>query len=133
MFTSNKETKNKASILKIQLITVQHVFVVKTYYKASSYLEVKEAFRERFLDKVSPRNRRAWKNVEKYDREGAKVRCNRRRTVKIEETIEVVRSYMESNATNVSCRCNGLQLSHSTFTKIIKLSLTPRFLRKCKE
>ena len=65
MFTSNKETKNKASILKIQLITVQHVFVVKTYYKTSSYLEVKEAFRERFLEKVPPRNRRAWKNVEK--------------------------------------------------------------------
>ena len=40
-------------MLKMQLIT-DHVFVIKTYYKNSSYLEVKEAFRGIFLEKDPP-------------------------------------------------------------------------------
>ena len=62
MPTFNKETKNKASMLKMQLITEQRVFIVKTYYKTSSYLEVKKAIRRRFPEKDQPTNRRAWKN-----------------------------------------------------------------------
>ena len=45
MPTLNKETKKKASVFKMQLITEEHVFVSKTYYKTSSYLEINEAFR----------------------------------------------------------------------------------------
>ena len=37
-----------------------------------------------------------------------KVRSSRRRAVRTEETIEVVRLYVGNNARNVSCRCNGL-------------------------
>ena len=47
----NKETKNKAPMLKMQLTTEQRVFVVKTYYKTSSYLEVKEGFHRSFQRK----------------------------------------------------------------------------------
>ena len=50
-------------MLKMQLITEQRVFVVKTYHKASSYLEVKEAFHIRSLEKDPPTNRETWKNV----------------------------------------------------------------------
>ena len=63
MPTFNKETKKKASMLKIQLPTEQPVFVVKRYYKTSSYLEVKEAFRRRFPEKDPPTNRTIWKNI----------------------------------------------------------------------
>ena len=63
MPTFNKETKNIASMLKIQLTTEQRVFVVKTYYKTSSYLEVKEAFRRRIPEKDPPKNRTIWKKV----------------------------------------------------------------------
>ena len=45
MPTLNKETKKKASVFKMQLTTEEHVFVSKTYYKTSSYLEINEAFR----------------------------------------------------------------------------------------
>ena len=44
MSTLNKERKNKASMLKTQLTTEQHVFLVKTYYKTSSYLELTHSF-----------------------------------------------------------------------------------------
>ena len=43
MPTLNKETKGKALMLKMQLTVEQRVFVVKTYYKTSSYMELKEA------------------------------------------------------------------------------------------
>ena len=59
MPTFNKETKNKASMLMMQLFTDHRVIVVKT----SSYLDVKEAFRRRFSEKDPPTNRKIWKNV----------------------------------------------------------------------
>ena len=36
----NTDTENKASVFKMQLTTGQRIFVVKTYCKTSSYLEV---------------------------------------------------------------------------------------------
>ena len=53
----NKETKNKTSMLKMQLTTEQRVFAVKTHYKTSSYLEVKKTFHRRFSEKDPPTNR----------------------------------------------------------------------------
>ena len=47
MPTLKRETKKQASMLKMQLAT-ELVFVVKTYYNTSSYLEIKVAFRRRF-------------------------------------------------------------------------------------
>ena len=44
MPTLNKETKGKALMLKMQLTVEQRVFVVKTYYETSSYMELKETF-----------------------------------------------------------------------------------------
>ena len=64
MPTLNKETKSKASVLKMQL-TTEHVFVVKTYYKTSSYLEVKEAFCRRFPEKDPPTNRKRTSKIRK--------------------------------------------------------------------
>ena len=52
-----------------------------------------------------------------------KGRSGRRRTVRIEETIEVVRFYAENNARNISSRRNGLGLSCSDFNKIKKQGL----------
>ena len=60
----NKEAKNKTSILKMQLTTEQRVFAVKTYYKTSSYLEVKKTFRRKFSEKDPPTNRAIWENTE---------------------------------------------------------------------
>ena len=56
MLTLTKKMKNKALILKMQLITEQRVFVVKTYYKTSYCLEVKETFRRRFREADSSTN-----------------------------------------------------------------------------
>ena len=64
--TLNKETKNKTSVLTMQLTTEQRVFVVKTFYKTSSYPKVKEVFYGRFLEKDPPTNGTIWKNVVKY-------------------------------------------------------------------
>ena len=52
MFTSKKETKNKASILKMQLITAQHVFVVKTYYKSVAIWKQKKLSSKDFQRKT---------------------------------------------------------------------------------
>ena len=47
-------------------VTTEHrVFVVKTYYKTTSYLEVKEDFHRRFPEKSPTENRTTWKNIEK--------------------------------------------------------------------
>ena len=47
-------------------VTTEHrVFVVKTYYKTTSYLEVKEDFHRSFPEKSPPENRTKWKNIEK--------------------------------------------------------------------
>ena len=48
-------------MLKMQLITEQRVVVVKTYYKTSCYLKVKEAFRKKISEKNSPTIRTIWK------------------------------------------------------------------------
>ena len=61
--TLNKETKNKALMFKMQLTTEQCVFVVITYYKARSCLEVNEAFHRRFPKKDPTRNRTIWIHV----------------------------------------------------------------------
>ena len=71
MPTLNKETKNKASILKMQLITEQRVFI--------GYMKVKEVFRRRFPEKDSPTNRTILKNVKKYEKEGASLNINKDR------------------------------------------------------
>ena len=63
--TLNKETKNKPSVLKMQLTTEQRVFVVKTFYKTRSYPKVKKVFHKRFLEKDPPTNRTIWKKVVK--------------------------------------------------------------------
>ena len=52
-YFKQKTKKNIVSTLKMHLIT-DHVFVIKIYYKNSSYLEVKEAFRGIFLEKDPP-------------------------------------------------------------------------------
>ena len=114
MPTLNKETKNKTLVLKMQLTTEQHVLVVKTFYKTSSYLKVKEVFRRRFPEKDPPTNRTIWKNVGKYKTERINLNINkagsgrRRRTVRTKETIELFRFHVEDNAKNVSCRRNVL-------------------------
>ena len=79
-------------MIQMQLTTAQCVFVVKTYYKTSSYLEVKEAFRRRFPEKDPPANRTIWKNVKKHGIEETSLNINKgrsgqRRTVRTEETI----------------------------------------------
>ena len=126
----NKETKNKASVLKMQLIAEHGLFVVKIYCKISIYLEVKKAFGIRFPEKEPPIDRTKWKNLKNFERERTsltmnKGRSGRKRTVKTEEIIEVFRSCVENNARNFSLRHNGLGLSCSTFNKIMKLDLTP--------
>ena len=52
-------------MLKIKVTTEHRVFVVKTYYKTTSYLEVKEDFHRSFPEKSPPENRTTWKNIEK--------------------------------------------------------------------
>ena len=107
----NKESKNKASMLKMQLTTEQRIFVVKSYYKTSNYLKVKEAFCRRFQEKDPLTNSTIWKNVTNTKEKEQVLNINRgrsrkRRTIKTEETIEVVRLYVENNARNVSCGRN---------------------------
>ena len=51
MPTLNKETKNKALMLKLN--TEQHVFVVKKYHKTGSYLQVKQVFHRRLYRKTN--------------------------------------------------------------------------------
>ena len=82
-------------------------------------MEVKETFFKRFLEDNPPTNRTIWKNVRKYEKEGAslkidKGRSGRKRADRSEETIEAVRLYVENIVSNVSCRRNGLALSCSS-------------------
>ena len=93
----------------MQLTNEQRAFVVKDYYEFRSFNAVRNAFHERFPDR-------------KYELEGTshnlnKGRSGRRRTVRTEETINVVRNLLEEHP-RVSCRRNMLNISKTAFNNI---------------
>ena len=96
-------------MLKMQLITEQRVVVVKTYYKTSCYLKVKEAFRKKKFQRKTHQQLGQYGKNKNYEREGISLNFikgrfrKRRRIVRTDETKRVVRLSVVNNARNVIC------------------------------
>lgn len=111
----------------MQLTVEQRVFVVTKYLETKSIDAVKTAFRLQFPNRVPPTHKAIYDNVAKYKRNGTSKNLNkgnsgRRRFVRSPENIQAVRDLLNNNPT-VSIRRNQLELSRSTFSRVVKHDL----------
>ena len=87
----------------VQLTNAQQVFIVRKYHETRSFRSVQEAFREVFPDRNQPAKSTIQNNVQKYphvqyQQHHTSLNVNkgrrRRRTVRIAENIERVRTLL---------------------------------------
>ena len=109
----------------MQLTGEQRILVVTKYLKARSSKEVQQFFEQRFL--VLPTNMSIRKNVIKYKTEGSSLNLNkdrsgRRRTGRTKENINLLQENLVEDP-RISARKNGLNISKSTFNRIVKRDL----------
>ena len=116
--------------IKMQLTKEQRVFVVENYHQSQrSLATVKQRFQARFPNRNPPTSRTILLNVRKYSNHGTSINLNkgnsgRRVTVRDQATINQVRQSLEANhGQNITCRRNGLNLSPTTFHKIVSKDL----------
>ena len=114
----------------MQLTKEQRVFVVENYHQSQrSLATVKQRFQARFPNRNPPTSRTILLNVRKYSNHGTSLNLNkgnsgRRVTVRDQATINQVRQSLEANhGQNITCRRNGLNLSPTTFHKIVSKDL----------
>ena len=101
---------------------------MKNWFVTKSLEQVRQLFRERFPD-CEPSTRMAiWKNVKKYTDYGTSLNRNsghsgRPKTGRSQENINRVHELLVGNPRGVSSRRNGLEISQSSFVKIVKYDL----------
>lgn len=108
----------------MQLSKQQRVFVVTSYLRTGSFKLVQQDFEQRFPERASPTKKTIWTNVNKFKNEGTTSNLNRersgcRRTERTRENINRVREKLIENP-KISTRRNGLDISKSTFNRIVK-------------
>lgn len=108
----------------MQLSKEQRVFVVTSYLRTGSFKLVQQDFEQRFPERASPTKKTIWTNVNKFKTEGTTSNLNRersgcRRTERTRENINRVREKLIENS-KISTRRNGLDISKSTFNRIVK-------------
>lgn len=121
-------SKNVLFLIMVQLTTQQRVFVVKTWISTRSFIEVKRLFQNNFPEREPPTRKTIWINVKKYENHGTSLNRNignsgRRRTARSDENITRVQDILADPPIGFSSRRNGLGLSQSTFTRIVKKDL----------
>ncbi|KAF2351868.1 Protein of unknown function DUF4817 [Trinorchestia longiramus] len=111
----------------MQLTKEQRTFIVEKYFQAKSFQQVIESFQEHFPERQSPTQMTIWKNVTRYKTEGTSLNLNKgrsrlKRTGRSEENVRIVQGALPENP-QISARKSGLDVSKSTFNKIITLDL----------
>ena len=121
-----------------QLTAEQCVFVVKNWFVTKSLEQVHQLFRERFPDCEPPTRIAIWKNVKKYTDDGTSLNRNsghsgRPKTGRSQENINRVHKILVDNPRGVSSRRTGLEISQSSFVRIVKYDLKwhPYKMRVC--
>ena len=111
-----------------QLTAEQRVFVVKNWFVTKSLEQVRQLFRERFPDREPTTRMAIWKNVKKYTAYGTSLNrtsghSGRPKTGRSQENINRVHELLVDNPRGVSSRRNGLEISQSSFVRIVKYDL----------
>ncbi|KAF2343228.1 Protein of unknown function DUF4817 [Trinorchestia longiramus] len=111
----------------MQLTKEQRTFIVEKYFQAKSFQQVIQSFQEYFPERQSPTKMTNWRNVTRYRTKGTslnlnKSRSGRKRTGRSEENVRKVQGALTENP-QISARKNGLDVTKSTFYRIITLDL----------
>ncbi|KAF2364965.1 Protein of unknown function DUF4817 [Trinorchestia longiramus] len=111
----------------MQITKEQRTFIVETYFQAKSFQQVIQSFQEHIPERQSPTEMTVWRNVTAYRTEGTSLNLNkgrsgRKRTGRSEENVRIVQEALTENL-QISARKSGLDVTKSTFNRIITLDL----------
>ncbi|KAF2345926.1 Protein of unknown function DUF4817 [Trinorchestia longiramus] len=111
----------------MQLTKEQRTFIVKKYFQTKSFQQVIQSFQEHFPERQSSTKMTIWRNVTRYRTEGTSLNLNkgrsgRKRTGRSEENVRIVQGALTENPP-ISARISGLDVTKSTFNRIITLDL----------
>ncbi|KAF2366106.1 Protein of unknown function DUF4817 [Trinorchestia longiramus] len=111
----------------MELTKEQRTFIVEKYFQAKSFQQVIQSFQEHFPERQSPTKMTIWRNVTRYRTEGTSLNLNkgrsgRKRTGRSEENVRIVKGALTENL-QISARKSGLDVTKSTFNRIITLDL----------
>ncbi|KAF2349753.1 Protein of unknown function DUF4817 [Trinorchestia longiramus] len=111
----------------MQLTKEQRTFIAEKYFQAKSFQQVIQSYQEHFPERQSPTKMTIWRKVTRYRTEGTslnlnKVRSGRKRTGRSEENVRIVQGALTENP-QISARKSGLDITKSTFNRIITLDL----------
>ncbi|KAF2363883.1 Protein of unknown function DUF4817 [Trinorchestia longiramus] len=111
----------------MQLTKEQRTFIVEKYFQAKIFQQVIQSFQEHFPEKQSPTKMIIWRNVTRYKTEGTSLNLNkgrsgRKRMGRSEENVRIVQGALTENP-QISARKSGLDVTKSTFNRIITLDL----------
>ncbi|KAF2365785.1 Protein of unknown function DUF4817 [Trinorchestia longiramus] len=110
----------------MQLTKEQRTFIVK-YFQEKSFQQVIQSFQENFPERQSPTKMTIRRNVTRYRTERTSLNLNegrsgRKRTGRSEENVRIVQGELTENP-QISARKSGLDVTKSTFNRIITLDL----------
>ncbi|KAF2349663.1 Protein of unknown function DUF4817 [Trinorchestia longiramus] len=123
---TSKQARSKSLPIK-QLTEEQRTFIVEKYFQAKSFQQVIQSFQKHFPERLSPTNMTIWRNVTRYRTEGTSLNLNKgrsgwKRTGRSEENVRIVQRALTENP-QISARKSGLDVTKSTFNRIITLDL----------
>ena len=105
---------NMVKCIKMQLTSIQRIFVVSIYLRNRNFKEVQQLLEQRFRDRDSPTKMIIWKNVEKYKTEGSSLDLNKdrsgcRRTERTQKNVNLLQKELIEDP-RISARRNGLDI-----------------------
>ncbi|KAF2368920.1 Protein of unknown function DUF4817 [Trinorchestia longiramus] len=111
----------------MQLTKEQRTFIVEKYFQVKTFQQIIQSFQEHFRERQSPTKMIIWRNVTKYKTEGTSLDLNKsrsgwKRTGLSEENVRIVQGALTENP-QISARKRGLDVTKSTFNRIITLDL----------
>ncbi|KAF2364536.1 Protein of unknown function DUF4817 [Trinorchestia longiramus] len=111
----------------MHLTKEQRTFIVEKYFQAKIFQQVIQSFQEHFPESQSSTKMIIWRNVTRYKTEGISLNLNkgrsgRKRTGRSEENVRIVQGALTENL-QISARKSGLDVTKSTFNRIITLDL----------
>lgn len=111
----------------LQFTSEQRVFIVETFIRTNSYVDVVGEFQRRFPGRNPPTKKTIKYNVKKFRDRGSVLnqnanRSGRSRTGRSAENVALVRQALEDDP-HVSARRNGIGLPAATFNRITRLDL----------
>ncbi|KAF2358351.1 Protein of unknown function DUF4817 [Trinorchestia longiramus] len=125
-FFNHSQKNSRASPLCNSQKNKEHSSL-RSIFKRKVSQQVIQSFQEHFPERQSPTKMTIWRNVTRYRTEGTSLNLKkglsgRKRTGRSEENVRNVQGALTENP-QISARKNGLDVTKSTFNRIITLDL----------